>query len=157
MRKFFTTAFALSVAFSALLLHAVQHPCPTRCAFRSNSCRRQASPSAGHSSAGPAGRPPSPSRPAGHTRPRGSGPLYTVRRDLDGHGALDVLGGRSPLVLAAPLRAVSGTYHPGRGPAAAGVELRARVALGPRGPRGDARGSLLGRGPSKARAKVGEK
>jgi len=61
---------------------------------------------------------PSPSRPAGRTRPRGPEPLYTVRRDLVGHGALDVTGGRSPLGLAGPLRAVRGTCRPGREPAA---------------------------------------
>ena len=31
-----------------------------------------------------------PSRPAGRTRPRGPGPLYTVHRDLDGHVGMDV-------------------------------------------------------------------
>jgi hypothetical protein len=41
-----------------------------------------------------------------------------MRRDLDGHGALDVTGERSPLALAAPLLAVSGTCRPGRDPAA---------------------------------------
>ncbi len=35
---------------------------------------------------------PSLSRPAGLTRPSGPGPLYTVRRDLDGHCALDLMG-----------------------------------------------------------------
>jgi hypothetical protein len=36
--------------------------------------------------------PPSPSRPAGRSRPRGPEPLYTVRRDPDGHGALAATG-----------------------------------------------------------------
>jgi hypothetical protein len=56
IREFSTVAFA--VAFPALLLHPLQHPCPTRCSFCSDSCRRQGSPSAGHYPAGPAGRPP---------------------------------------------------------------------------------------------------
>jgi hypothetical protein len=43
MREFSTVAFALSVAFPALLLHPLQHPCPTRCFFCSDSCRLQAS------------------------------------------------------------------------------------------------------------------
>ena len=90
-----------------------------------------------HYPAGPAGRHPSPSRPAGRTRPRGPEPLYTVRRDLVGHGALDVTGGRSPLGLAGP-PLWGGDVPPG--PGAGGDELRARVALGPRGPRWGARG-----------------
>ena len=91
-----------------------------------------------HYPAGPAGRHPSPSRPAGRTRPRGPEPLYTVRSDLVGHGALDVTGGRSPLGLAGPPPAVGGDVPPG--PGAGGDELRARDALGPRGPRWGARG-----------------
>ena len=49
-------------------------------------------------SGGPGGPAPSPIRPAGRTRLRGPGPLYTVRRDLDGHGpgALDVMGDARP-------------------------------------------------------------
>ena len=42
MLEFSIVAFALSVAFPALLLHPLQHPCPTRCSFCSDSCRRQA-------------------------------------------------------------------------------------------------------------------
>ena len=62
----------------------------------------------------PAGRHPSPSRPAGRTRPSGPGPLYTVRRDHGGPGALDVTGGRSPdgHVLSSPGR--EGTCRSGR-------------------------------------------
>ena len=74
-----------------------------------------------HYPAGPAGRHLSPSRPAGRNRPRGPVLLYTVRSDLDGHGAHDVTGGRSPLVLAGPLRAV-------RGRAARAGTRRRRVA-----------------------------
>jgi hypothetical protein len=53
-----------------------------------------------HSPAGSAGRPQSESgrardaAPWAGTRPRGPGLLYTVRRDLDGHGGLDVTGAR---------------------------------------------------------------
>ena len=57
--------------FSAMLLHALQHPCPTSCSFCSDSCRRQVSLSAGHSPAGPAGRPPSESA---RTRDAARGP-----------------------------------------------------------------------------------
>jgi len=113
-----TAVFALSVAFPALLLHPLQHPCPTRCFFCSDLGRRQASPSAGHYPAGPAGRLPPPSRPAGRNRPRGPVLLYTVRRDLDGHGAHDVTGGRSPLVLAGPPPGREGTCRSGWDPAA---------------------------------------
>ena len=49
----------------------------------------------------PAGRPPSPSRPAGRSRPRGPEPLYTVRRDPDGHGALAAMGDARLLVTTA--------------------------------------------------------
>jgi hypothetical protein len=84
--------------FSALLphaLHCLQHPCPTYCSFCSDSCRWQVHLSAGHS---PAGRNPSRAAPgtrhAGRTRPRGPESLYTVRRDLDGHGGPDVMGAR---------------------------------------------------------------
>ena len=49
----------------------------------------------------PAGRPPSPSRPAGRSRPRGPEPLYTVRRDPDGHGALAATGDARPMVTTA--------------------------------------------------------
>ncbi len=41
MPEFSTVAFALSVAFPTLLLHPLQHPCPTRCSFCSDSCRRR--------------------------------------------------------------------------------------------------------------------
>ena len=61
-----------------------------------------------------------------------------MRRDLVGHGALDVTGGRSPLGLAGPPPGREGDVPPG--PGAGGDELRARVALGPRGPRWGARG-----------------
>lgn len=37
--------------------------------------------------------------PAGRTRLRGPGSLYTVRRDLGGHGDLDVMGDASPSAL----------------------------------------------------------
>jgi hypothetical protein len=71
------------------------------------------------------------------------GPLYTVRRDLDGHGALDVIGRRSPLVLAAPGR---GACRPGRDPAALSCghvsPWDPAALVGTRG------GSLLGRGPA---------
>ena len=40
--------------------------------------------------------------PAGRNRPRGPALIYTVRRDLDGHGAHDVTGDASPLVLVDP-------------------------------------------------------
>ena len=45
--------------------------------------------------------PPSPSRPAGRSRPRGPEPLYTVRRDPDGHGALAATGDARPMVTTA--------------------------------------------------------
>ncbi len=45
--------------------------------------------------------PPSPSRPAGRSRPRGPEPLYTVRRDPDGHGALAAMGDARLLVTTA--------------------------------------------------------
>jgi hypothetical protein len=64
-----------------------------------------------HYPAGPAGRHPSPSRPAGRTRPSGPGPLYTVRRDHGGHGghgALDVTGDARPTVTSALLWAARG-------------------------------------------------
>jgi hypothetical protein len=102
---------ALSVAFPALLLHPLQHPCPTRCSCCSDPYRRQVSISAGHYPAGPAGRHPSPSRPAGRTRPSGPGPLYTVHRDHGGHGghgALDVTGDARPTVTSALLWAARG-------------------------------------------------
>ena len=44
----------------------------------------------------PVGRPLPPSRPASCPRPRGPEPLYTVRRDHGGHGALDVTGDARP-------------------------------------------------------------
>jgi hypothetical protein len=59
----------------------------------------------------PAGRHPSPSRPAGRTRPSGPGPLYTVRRDHGGHGghgAPGVTGDARPMVTSALLQDARG-------------------------------------------------
>ena len=109
----------------------------------------KAAPSAGHSPAGPAGRPLSESARGPHPAPCAGTALqlYTVRRDLDGHVGLAVMGGRSPPVLAVPLRVVSGTCRLGRGSAA--PSCGARVAPGPRGPvgtRGDCSSAVAGAG-----------
>jgi hypothetical protein len=57
----------------------------------------------------PAGRHPSPSRPAGRTRPSGPGPLYTVHRDHGGHGGHgDATGDARPTATSALLRAARG-------------------------------------------------
>ena len=93
---------ALSVDFSALLLHPLQHPCPTLSFALIPTGGRFLLPQGMALSGRPrrAG-PPSPSRPAGRSRPRGPEPLYTVRRDPDGHGALAATGDARPMVTTA--------------------------------------------------------
>jgi hypothetical protein len=100
----------------------------------------------------PAGRHPSPSRPAGRTRPSGPGPLYTVRRDHGGHGghgALDVTGDARPTVTSALLRAARGRAAlagPDGVDCAAAADLFVTVI--PPVPREDVRGqSRSGQGP----------
>ena len=116
----------------------------------------------------PAGRHPSPSRPAGRTRPSGPGPLYTVRRDHGGHGghgAPDVTGDARPMVTSALLQDARGRAAragPGGVDCAAADALFATVPPVPRedvcgveslrpGPGGDVivrHGFLMGESPS---------
>jgi hypothetical protein len=80
---------------AACLATPLPHPCALilaggRFSFRRALSGRPAGPATLR--VGPRAAPGS----AGRTRLRGPGPLYTVRRDLDGHVGLDVMGGRSP-------------------------------------------------------------
>ena len=116
---------------------------------------------------------PSPSRPAGRSRPRVPAPLFTVRRDLDGHVGLDVMGDARPWS-SRPAWGREGTCRPGRGPAALGCGARvpprdpaahdgacgdscsADAQQGcdrpPRGPCGDVRGRAARAGARQGRA-----